>query len=197
MNTFCRKLLVNCAALLYLPHALIYRFSSDVIKQLISCDVRVNDVELNKIPIREKYVSMFAVARVMYNNCYFRTLFFHRVKHIKVSKLLWGSSSRLEIPYDVSIGAGVKLDHPFSTILNAKAIGTNFRIKNNVTIGNKYDNENFRPIIGNNVYIGAGVIIIGNITIGNNVTIGAGSVVVKSIPDNCIAVGNPARTISK
>ena len=43
--------------------------------------------------------------------------------------------------------------------------------------------------------LGAGVIIIGNVSIGDNVTIGAGSVVVKDIPSNCIAVGNPARVI--
>lgn len=39
--------------------------------------------------------------------------------------------------------------------------------------------------------------VIGNINIGNNVTIGAGSVVIKSIPDNCVVVGNPARIVKK
>ena len=43
--------------------------------------------------------------------------------------------------------------------------------------------------------LGANVIIIGNVKVGNNVTIGAGSVVVKDIPDNAIAVGNPAKVI--
>ena len=53
------------------------------------------------------------------------------------------------------------------------------------------------PVLGNNVYIGAGAKIIGGITIGNNVKIGAGSVVVKNVPDNCTVVGNPARIIKK
>lgn len=110
---------------------------------------------------------------------------------------MWGRHSSFIIPYDVTVGAGVKLDHPYSTILNAKSIGRNLRIKNNVTIGNKNDDENLRPVIGDNVYIGAGAIIIGNITIGDNVTIGAGTVAVKSIPANSIAVGNPARIIKK
>ena len=43
--------------------------------------------------------------------------------------------------------------------------------------------------------LGVNVTIIGGVIIGNNVTIGAGSVVVKDIPDNCVAVGNPCRVI--
>lgn len=48
-------------------------------------------------------------------------------------------------------------------------------------------------MIGNNVELGANVVIIGDITIGNNVTIGAGSVVLDSIPDNALVVGEKAR----
>lgn len=47
--------------------------------------------------------------------------------------------------------------------------------------------------IGNNVWIGGGSIILPGVTIGDHTTIGAGSVVTKSIPANCIAVGNPCR----
>lgn len=50
-------------------------------------------------------------------------------------------------------------------------------------------------IIGDNVWIGGGVIILPGVTIGNNVVIGAGSVVTKDIPDNKIAYGNPCRII--
>ena len=49
--------------------------------------------------------------------------------------------------------------------------------------------------IGNNVFLGAGVIIIPGITIGDNSVIGASAVVTKNIPPNVIAVGNPARVI--
>jgi galactoside O-acetyltransferase len=47
--------------------------------------------------------------------------------------------------------------------------------------------------IGNNVWIGAGVTVLGGVTIGDNTVIGAGSVVTKSIPSNVIAVGVPCR----
>lgn len=51
--------------------------------------------------------------------------------------------------------------------------------------------------IGSNVWIGGGSVILPGVTIGDNTTIGAGSVVVKSIPANCLAVGNPCRVIRK
>lgn len=50
-------------------------------------------------------------------------------------------------------------------------------------------------IIGDNVYIGNNVLLMPGVTIGNNVMIGAGSVVSKSIPDNCVVAGVPARVI--
>ncbi len=53
-----------------------------------------------------------------------------------------------------------------------------------------------RVDIGDNVFIGGGAIVLPNVRIGNNVIIGAGSVVCKSIPDNSVAVGNPAKVIS-
>lgn len=57
---------------------------------------------------------------------------------------------------------------------------------------------NSSPIeIGNNCWIGAHCIILMGVKIGNNVIIGAGSVVNKSVPDNCVAVGVPAKVIKK
>lgn len=53
-----------------------------------------------------------------------------------------------------------------------------------------------RVTIGNNVFVGAGTIILPGVSIGDNVVVGAGSVVTKSIPANSLAVGNPCRVIS-
>lgn len=50
-------------------------------------------------------------------------------------------------------------------------------------------------IIGDNVWIGSGAIIMPGVTIGNNVVIGVGSIVTKNIPDNVIAYGNPCRIV--
>lgn len=50
-------------------------------------------------------------------------------------------------------------------------------------------------VIGKNVWIGENVCILPDVTIGDNCIIGAGSIVTRSIPNNCIAAGNPARII--
>jgi len=61
----------------------------------------------------------------------------------------------------------------------------------------RLNKENFAsPItIGDNVWIGAGAIILADVSIGDNSAIGAGSVVLSDVPDNCIVAGNPARVI--
>lgn len=73
-------------------------------------------------------------------------------------------------------------------------VGNNAVIFHNVTIGEGKDGA---PIIGDNVYIGTGAILIGNIRIGNNVKIGAGCVVTHDIPDNCTVVMQAPRVIAR
>ena len=51
--------------------------------------------------------------------------------------------------------------------------------------------------IGKSCWLGAGVVVLPGITIGDNVVVGAGSVVTKDLPDNVVAVGNPARILRK
>lgn len=82
---------------------------------------------------------------------------------------------------------------------NAK-IGNNAIIFQDVTIGSNTINnskKNGAPEIGDNVYIGAGAKIIGNIKIGNNVRIGANAVVVEDVPNNAVVVMNKPRVIIK
>lgn len=52
-------------------------------------------------------------------------------------------------------------------------------------------------VIGDNVWIGGGTVILPGIHIGNNTVVGAGSVVTKDIPDNVVAIGNPCRILRK
>lgn len=93
------------------------------------------------------------------------------------------------------IGGGLMCYHPFASVINAKSIGENFQFRNSLTIGNKFNDNKKIPVIGDNVTVGANVVIIGDITIGNNVIIGAGSVVVKDVPSNVVVAGNPAKII--
>lgn len=74
-------------------------------------------------------------------------------------------------------------------------IGDRVRICQNVTIGRNFGDKKV-PVIGNDVYIGAGSVIFGEIEIGDNVIVGSNSVVNKSVPPNSTVAGNPMRIIS-
>lgn len=90
---------------------------------------------------------------------------------------------------DVTVGTGVIIY--YNCLLTHDVIVGDFvEISPNVTLLGKC-------VIGNNCQIGAGSTIFPNIRIGNNVKIGAGAVVSKDLPDNCVAVGIPARIIKQ
>lgn len=101
----------------------------------------------------------------------------------------------IDLSVSTKIGAGFKLNHAYGIVINQRTIiGENVYIGHNVTIGSntplKY------PVIGNNVTIYTGSIIIGDITIGDNVIIGAGSLIVKSIPANTVVGGHLCKVLS-
>lgn len=99
----------------------------------------------------------------------------------------------IELPCEVEIGKNFVIDHFGGIVISGYArFGDNCRIRNGVVVGLKNINEPCAPIIGNNVDIGAGAKLLGNIKIGNNVEIGANAVVICDVPDNAIAVGVPA-----
>ena len=94
------------------------------------------------------------------------------------------------IPLETNIGGGERIPHLLGIVLSGKAsIGEQCTIMHQVTIGVDELKNNKAPVIGNNVFIGAGAKIIGNITVGNNVVIGAGAIVTKSVPDGKTVVG--------
>lgn len=100
---------------------------------------------------------------------------------------------QIELFYSADIGEGLRINHGVGTVVGARCkIGKNCIIHQNCTIG---DRNGGRPIIGNNVIIYAGAMLLGNITIGDNSIIGANSVVTKNCPPNSIMVGTPARNI--
>lgn len=104
----------------------------------------------------------------------------------------------IDISYKTNIGSGFYIGHFSGIIVSSQSkIGNNCNISQGVTIGqvNRGKNKGY-PILGDNVYIGAGAKIIGNIKIGNNVAIGANCVVTKDIPDNGVVVGIPGKVIS-
>jgi serine O-acetyltransferase len=99
----------------------------------------------------------------------------------------------IELPCEVEVGRNFVIDHFGGIIVSGYAkFGDNCRIRNGVTIGLRRIEEQFAPVIGNNVDIGAGAKLLGPITIGDNVIIGANAVVLCDVPANSVAVGVPA-----
>jgi len=107
----------------------------------------------------------------------------------KMTQIMTG----IELPCEVEIGRNFVIDHFGGIVVSGYArFGDNCRIRNGVVVGLKNIEDACAPTIGNNVDIGAGAKLLGNIKIGNNVVIGANAVVLTDIPDNSIAVGIPA-----
>lgn len=100
------------------------------------------------------------------------------------------------IPSKANIGKGFTI-HNFSGIFICEAtIGENFIVFQNVTVGH-LRGQPAPPLLGDNVFLGAGAKVLGSVKIGNNVAVGANSVVISDVPDNCTVMGVPARIISR
>lgn len=106
-------------------------------------------------------------------------------------------NTELHVTKDIG---NINLYHPYGVIIHMSSVlKDGVTVRQQVTIGNKggSDDSHECPIIEENVDIGAGAKIIGNVRIGKNSKIGANAVVTKSFPENSILVGVPARDISK
>lgn len=101
----------------------------------------------------------------------------------------------IQIDYRLDIDGGFNIHHYGGIVINKDCkIGKNFNVRHNTTLGNT---EKGVPKIGNNVYVGANSVIIGDVSIGDNCIIDAGSVVTKSFESDCVIAGNPAKLIKK
>ncbi len=141
--------------------------------------------------------------------CYpgLQALFFHRFAHwlyqigipffprfiSHIARFITG----IEIHPGAQIGKGVFIDHGMGVVIGETAIvGDNCLIYQGVTLGGTGKETGKRhPTLGENVVVGGGAKVLGNIQIGNNVRIGAGSVVLRDVPSSCTVVGVPGRVV--
>lgn len=96
------------------------------------------------------------------------------------------------------IDEGLLIPHPNGIVIGSECkVGKNVTILQQVTLGISSLGSMENPVIEDNVYIGAGSKILGDINIGSNCTIGANAVVTKSFKSNLIIVGIPAKAIKE
>ncbi len=141
--------------------------------------------------------------------CYpgLQALVFHRLAHwlyrqgIPLIPRLISQVARfftgIEIHPGAVIGRGFFIDHGMGVVIGETAIVGNYAlIYQGVTLGGTGKECGKRhPTLGDNVVVGAGAKVLGNIEIGNKVRIGAGSVVLRNVPSDCTVVGVPGRII--
>ena len=141
--------------------------------------------------------------------CYpgLQALIFHRFSHwlykvgipfiprliSHIARFLTG----IEIHPGAQVGQGVFIDHGMGVVIGETAIiGDYALIYQGVTLGGTGKESGKRhPTLGENVVVGGGAKVLGNIQIGNNVRIGAGSVVLRDVPSDCTVVGVPGRVV--
>lgn len=133
-------------------------------------------------------VSGFGLAMMFVDLKEFRNVVYKRIGLISILiSWLWRRQDNLTLACN-DIGPGLVIQHGYSTVVCAERIGRNFRVNQCVNVVWNGDRQ---PVIGDNVSVYAGAIIVGGVSIGNNVVVAAGAVVVKDVPDNSLVIGNP------
>ena len=159
--------------------------------------------------IYEKDPAATNLAEVLF--CYpgLQALIFHRIAHKlayweipfipRFISYLTRIITGIEIHPKAQIGNRFFIDHGEGVVIGETTIiGDDVLIYQQVTLGGTGNEHGKRhPTIGNNVIIGAGAKVLGNITIGDNTRVGAGSVVVDDVPEHCTVVGVPGRIVQQ
>lgn len=120
--------------------------------------------------------------------------FFLFTPFIKLLLRIYSRWYGIQIELNTTIGKGFYIGHFGNIVVNGyTVIGENCNISQGVTIGaTNRGSKKGTPIFGNEVWIGANAVIVGNIKIGNNVLIAPNSYLNFDVPNNSIVFGNPA-----
>lgn len=113
-------------------------------------------------------------------------------------RIVWWATCLIfssEIAIGAQVGGGLFVPHPYGIVIGQSKVGRNLRLLQNVTIGRRSQDDPRDPVFGDNVYISAGAVLLGAISIGDGAVIGANAVVLKDVPAGATAIGIPARII--
>lgn len=175
----------------FIPHYILYLIFK---RKYLQADIRQWKEVLRLTPKSE--IGLFFKLIISFRE--FRTVFYYRIGGVN-RFLCWyapGMSACFIAKRKNAIGGGLVIQHGHSSRIEPHRAGKNLQVWHNVTIGKNHSGGK-APIIGDNVKIMTNSLVFGDIIVGNNVTIGAGTVLYKSVPDNCVVVGNPARIVKK
>ena len=159
-------------------------------------DLRQKAVVYELPPTRSSLLRMLvndgAAAQIMY-----RMMRFCQTHHLKVLAAviyrLNACITHATIGRNADMGPGFVILHSVGVVINTNVrAGHNLVIYHCVTLGAEHNKS---PILGDNVYIGAGAKVIGGVRVGSNVKIGANAVVTKDVPDGATVIGIPARVV--
>lgn len=136
-----------------------------------------------------KAVSSYRMAHWFYQHYFFiiARIIFQYTRHC----------TGIEIHPGATIGRGLFIDHGMGVVIGeTTVIGDYCILYQGVTLGGTGKEKGKRhPTLGDNIMIGSGAKVLGPVRIGNNAKIAANAVVLNSIPENCTAVGMPARVV--
>ncbi len=159
--------------------------------------------EIDAVFDRDPAASSYLEVVLLYSGVH--AIVFHRIASVffkmkvpfiprllsQIARLFTG----IEIHPGASIGEGLFIDHGMGVVIGeTSVVGDNVTLYQGVTLGGTGKEKGKRhPNIENNVVIGTGAKILGNITVGENSYIGANAVVLKDVPANSTVVGVPGR----
>lgn len=172
-----------------LPAIIAYFVQDSVNKKKIFMDIDRNE-SVKKIKSHKN--NLFRLYRLIATSKEFRSIYYMRIGRISrlISFLLPGETlCGIASTKSENVGGGVYIQHGWGMVLDAQSVGENLWINQNVTVGYR---GNGHPRIGNNVRIGTGAVVLGDITIGDNVNIGANAIVTKDVPSNTTVVSPQA-----
>ncbi|MGR9578169.1 serine O-acetyltransferase [Pandoraea sputorum] len=159
----------------------------------------VTGVQVNASPGLWLHMLSPRFAPVLLCRCAFRLQSWHLGPLAKIVSLLNFVVFGIEISPRCPIGKGVFFPHTQGTVIGAKSVGENATIFQGVTLGAKEldigYSEDARPVLGDDVIVGAGAKLLGGISIGHRARVGANAVVVESVPEGALAVGVPAKVV--
>jgi len=147
-----------------------------------------------KLEVFLLYPSIHArIAHMFSHFLYKKKLFFLARLISQLARFFTG----IEIHPGATLGAGILIDHGMGVVIGETAqIGNRVTIYHGTTLGGTGKEKGKRhPTVGDNVVIGAGAKVLGNINIGSNSKIGSNSVVLNDVPEGATVVGIPGKVV--